>query len=186
MKRRKWIRKMAFFDRRIKEEFYSRVTWISTVSSLVFIFWSFPDDSKIKLFAAAAFSLILLLIYVHTWHKANTANNAEIKVNGTEFVVRVGDIFEQTDAWKVIPCNEYYDIIVDGRLVSPKSIHGQYLNKLSENDKQKLIEAIQLDPRMKKSIRLVNSDRMHGNQIAYQLGSVYSRANYFASCLYTI
>ena len=177
---------MAFFDRRIKEEFYSRVTWISTVSSLVFIFWSFPDDSKIKLFAAAAFSLILLLIYVHTWHKANTANNAEIKVNGTEFVVRVGDIFEQTDAWKVIPCNEYYDIIVDGRLVSPKSIHGQYLNKLSENDKQKLIEAIQLDPRMKKSIRLVNSDRMHGNQIAYQLGSVYSRANYFASCLYTI
>ena len=85
---------------------------------------------------------------------------------------------QQSDAWKVIPCNEYYDTIVDGRLVSPKSIHGQYLNKLSENDKQKLIEAIQSDPRMKRSIRWGNSDRMHGNQIAYQLGSVYARANY--------
>ena len=178
MKRRKWKKKVPFFDRHVKEDFYSRVTGISTISSLVFIFWSFPDDSKIKLIAAAIFSLVLMLIYVYTWHKANTANSAEIKVNGTEFFIRVGDIFEQSDAWKVIPCNEYYDTIVDGRLVSPKSIHGQYLNKLSENDRQKLIDAIQSDPRMKKSIRLVNSDRMHGNQIAYQLGSVYSRANY--------
>jgi len=179
MKRRKWKKKVPFFDRHVKEDFYSRVTGISTVSSLVFIFYSFPDDTKIKLIAAAVFSLVMLLIYVQTWHKANTANSAEIKVNGTEFVVRVGDIFEQTNAWKVIPCNEYYDIIVDGRLVSPKSIHGQYLNMLSDNDRKKLIESIQTDPRMKHSIRWVNSDRIHGNKIAYQLGTVYPKANFF-------
>ena len=98
MKRRKWKKKVPFFDRHVKEDFYSRVTGISTISSLVFIFWSFPDDSKIKLIAAAIFSLVLMLIYVYTWHKANTANSAEIKVNGTEFFIRVGDIFEQSDA----------------------------------------------------------------------------------------
>ena len=178
MKRRKWKKKVPFFDRHVKEEFYSRVTGISTISSLVFIFYSFPDDTKIKLIAAAVFSLVLLLIYVYTWHRANIANSAEIKVNGTEFIIRVGDIFEQTDAWKVIPCNEYYDIIVDGRIVSPKSIHGQYLNMLTENDRQRLIDEIQMNPRMKQSIRWVNSERARGNKIAYRLGSVYPKANF--------
>lgn len=179
MKRKKRKKKVAFLNRRVKEDFYSHVTWIGTVSSLILIFLDFPDNPKIKLIAAVVFSLFLFLLYIYTWHRANTANRAEITVNGTEFIIRVGDIFEQTDAWKVIPCNEYYDIVVDGRLVSPKSIHGQYLNMFSENDLQKLIEAIQTDPRMKKSIRWINSDRIHGNKIAYQLGTVYPKANFF-------
>lgn len=62
-----------------------------------------------------------------------------LQINNTKVEIIIGDIFDQlTNPEKhegeitVIGVNDYYDDIVDNRIVARESLHGQYINKIKK------------------------------------------------------
>lgn len=57
------------------------------------------------------------------------------KINGKSVIVKVGDIFE-AEGWKLIPCNERFDVQVDDKVIAHNTLNGtmidRYVTNLSE------------------------------------------------------
>ena len=53
----------------------------------------------------------------------------------TKIAITFGDLFAQ-DGWKAIGVNDFFDSIVDGDLVSPKTLHGQVINTYWPEDRE--------------------------------------------------
>ncbi|WP_459999551.1 macro domain-containing protein [Paradesulfitobacterium aromaticivorans] len=115
-------------------------------------------------------------------------DEVHLKINGTKIIVKIGDIFElmgkDAEAKKkeicVIPVNDYFDVIVDNRIVSETTLHGQYINRLIANDKldalNKIIEEDEVlnAPENKTE----NPNREKGKKISYKLGSLIEFESY--------
>ena len=120
-------KKIGYFDKRLFKNFLNIVLIISTVSSLFFIFFRIPD--KYKLYSGIVCFIILLGIYSYLWYKANNMNSVSLNINETVIDIEIGDIFNETGI-KVIPFNEYFDIIIDDVIISKNSLNGIFINKI--------------------------------------------------------
>ena len=123
-------KKVRFFDKRVREVYEKLISLITTISSLILIFVEIPDDYKIC--SGIVFVFILIFSYVGVWLRANTLTNIDLNIEGTTVHIVTGDIFEQKGL-KVIPFNEYFDTQVDDRIISKRSLNGQYIEKIFPN-----------------------------------------------------
>ena len=85
-----------------------------------------------------------------------------LNLDGSIFEITVGDIFEQdSNDYKVIAFNEYFDTLVDNDLISETSLNGQYLLKKypKEEDIQKFNERVLNDRRLQKNIKETDVER---------------------------
>ena len=76
--------------------------------------------------------------------------------------------------------NDYYDYIVDDRIVSNKSLHGQYIKKIISAGKlDALNQKIENDPVLQ-SMGNPKEDgaRKEGRKVRYELGSLVEFENY--------
>lgn len=161
-------KKVKFFDKRLREVYGKVVSLISTVLSLILIFVEIPDTYKVTI--GIVFVAILMFCYLFIWIYANKLTKIELNIEGSTVHIITGDIFAQ-DGLKVIPFNEYFDTQVDDRIISKKSLNGQYiekkfpdtveLNKLIKEDKDLNIDENVID-------KSVNRE---GNTVQYKLGS---------------
>jgi hypothetical protein len=62
-----------------------------------------------------------VIIYIYDWRKANKLNSVEIDIEGTTVCIKEGDIFEE-DGLKVIAFNEYFDTLVDNKIINEVSL----------------------------------------------------------------
>lgn len=125
--------------------------------------------------------------FIYIWYKANALNEAYLSINNTKVEVVIGDIFDQFSnpdqhdgEITVIAVNDYYDYIVDDRIVSNKSLHGQYIKKIIAAGKiDDLNKKIEDDPVLK---RMGNPKedalRKEGRKVRYELGSLVEFENY--------
>ena len=125
-------KKVRFFDKRVREVYEKLISLITTISSLILIFVEIPDDYKIC--SGIVFVFILIFSYVGVWLRANTLTNIDLNIEGTTVHIVTGDIFEQKGL-KVIPFNEYFDTQVDDRIISKRSLNGQYIEKIFPGSK---------------------------------------------------
>ncbi|OTP31417.1 hypothetical protein A5798_001439 [Enterococcus sp. 6C8_DIV0013] len=87
--------------------------------------------------------------------------------------MKQGNIFEE-EGLKVIPFNEYFDTIVDNKIISELSLNGKYVKNINQN-------LVELDKQIENDIFLnsknnileKNSKRKGniGKKIKYKLGS---------------
>lgn len=106
-----------------------------------------------------------------------------VTINNSVLEVLVGDIFKQSDhEYKVISFNEFFDTLVDGKVVSRHSLNGQYL--LQKYPGEKSIK--RLNDRMAANEKLagniVDSQKVRkggGKHTRYRLGSVFKDKDYF-------
>jgi len=169
--------KVKLIDRKLVKAFGGIVSWISTAASLFLIFVTLPDDCTLRICLAIGFVLLLIGIYFYLWWKANHTANISLQVQGTNVEVKVGDIFE-ADGLKVIPFNEYYDTIVDDKIISSKSLHGQYIQKHAGISADELRELFDNDLSLRDHITRVDMQRTRGSQTAYELGTIYKHSDY--------
>lgn len=93
-----------------------------------------------------------------------------IKIRNTNVKIDfVEDIFTQSGI-KIIPCNEYFDTRADNILVSKTSIHGQFLEKISDKN---LETKINNDSHLANRKSKINNQRERGNKQSYKLGSIF-------------
>ena len=87
------MNKVSFFDKRVFDNFLKVTSYISVTLSLVVLFVDIPKDCK-SLYGWV-FLGFLVIIYILIWIWANTLNKIDIKVEGSDVTIKVGDIFQQ-------------------------------------------------------------------------------------------
>lgn len=166
--------KIKLFDKQLIKEYYGILSVLSLICSFIFIFAEVPNGCKV--IAAGFFIVILVGIYIVLWRKANRLEKVEIKINNSVIEVKVGDVFQE-NGLKVIAFNEYFDTIVDNKIISEKSLNGLYIKNV-EKDVAKLDKLIIDDDELKDKIEEENNSRRRGKKIKYRLGSTVEVEEY--------
>lgn len=166
--------KVDFFNKKLIKTFANKIGAISTVTSLVLIFFDIPESYKI--IAAICFSLFIIVCYFHAWFLANREIEKKIEINNSIIHIKTGDIFTE-DGLKVISFNEYFDTEVNDILISEMSLNGIYL--LSEvSDIVGLDCAIENNLKMKNKTFEQNIKKTEGKNKKYKLGTIFRNGDY--------
>lgn len=167
-------KKVKLLDQQLLKDFYGILSVLGLICSFIFIFVEVSTEYKIASFCILVFFLIG--IYLFLWLRANILEQVKININNSVVEVKVGDIFKE-DALKVIAFNEYFDTIVDNKIISEKSINGIYI-KNAINDVAKLDMLIEDNEELKERIENTNDSRVLGKKIRYKLGSIIENKEY--------
>jgi len=162
------MKKVKFFDSRVRDKFSKHISAISTLASVLLIFFNIPENKKIILFAV--FSACLFLLYCKIWWHFNNLQEIELDVEGSKVSIKTGDLFLQPGL-KCIAFNEYFDTKVDEKIISSTSLNGQYINKFfpnSVNELDKIITEYEFEEEEKIGI---NDERRVGKKVKYSLGT---------------
>lgn len=131
------------FNKEFGSTLVSTLGAISAIVTLVsFVFQiENPGTLVIVLYASIVVggSLFFTCLFTHIKEMLELELSNTLKV-----VVKSGDIFEYAEKtnFVVIPVNEYFDTIVNTKIVSPTSLHGQFINNYFKYNHLELHEEI--------------------------------------------
>lgn len=161
--------KVKFFDRRVVENFLKIISVISTILSLAVLFFDIPANYKITY--GYIFIVFLAIIYCVIWYWSNNLNKIDINIEGSDVTIKVGDIFSQPGL-KAIAFNEYFDTLVDNRVIAEQSLNGIFIKKYLDVpvlDLDHHIENYAFDP---SEILGSNAGRQIGKKVRHQIGTI--------------
>lgn len=167
--------KVSLLDRRIFDRFLKVTSAISATLSIVVLFVDIPAECKT--IYGWFFIGLLVLIYIVIWIWSNNLNNIDIKIEGSDVTIKVGDIFQEKGL-KAIAFNEYFDTQVDNKLISENSLNGIFISKhldISVKDLDEHIENYAFDT---DEIIESNSNRTQGKAARFQIGTICIYKNY--------
>ncbi len=123
--------KVNLFNKGVRNKFWVYFSVISGILSFILLFNIVPDEYKdyLKCFGYISF-ILLISIYLIIWIRANCLTDVNIDVDGSTVNIKSGDLFSQ-DGYKVIPFNEYFDTVVDEKIISSSSLNGIFINNYS-------------------------------------------------------
>ena len=92
---------------------------------------------------AVIFFVFIIMLFIAMWISANCRRRAFLRINNTSVNVVEGDIWtllkkrskDRKGEISVIGVNEFFDDIVDNRIVSESSLHGQYIKQITAERK---------------------------------------------------
>jgi hypothetical protein len=70
----------------------------------------------------------LIIIYLIIWFRANNLTSINVDIDGSNVNIKCGDLFLE-NGLKTIPFNEYFDTVVDDKIISNKSLNGIFINR---------------------------------------------------------
>ncbi|MFC0559024.1 macro domain-containing protein [Halalkalibacter alkalisediminis] len=150
-----------------------------TIATGVLAFFDFAFSDKIFY---VLIGISILIVFYCLFHFSGL-ETITLNLNGSNFEIVSGDIFNQeSNDFKVIAFNEYFDTEVDNSLIAETSLNGQYIMKFysEENDLQKLDEDISTSPRLQANIAEKGVVRpLGGKTTRYELGSIYKDKDFF-------
>lgn len=86
----------------------------------------------------------------------------KLNINGSPLEVKIGDIFEEGEL-RVINFNEYFDTVVDDKLIAKSSLNGRYIEN-HVTDVAVLDKAITDDTHLAEMKQNENSSRKSGKK----------------------
>ena len=162
--------KVMFFDKRILHKFYGILGAISVITSIVFLFVNI--ETKYKTAIGLVALVFLIVIYIGIWIHSNFRKNIRLKINTSEVEVKFGDIFSEQADLKVIAFNEYFDTLVDDKIIAKSSLNGVFVNKFFKNKIDELDGIISSDNHLIEASVGENMVRPSGKCIKYKLGTI--------------
>ncbi|MFP5083693.1 macro domain-containing protein [Acinetobacter pittii] len=166
--------KVSLFDKSLRDSFLVKVSLLSAVLGLYSIFGNIPVNLKNT--AGISFIIFLILIYIFSWLRANYLSNISINIEGSVVDIKSGDLFKQ-DGYKVIGFNEYFDTIVDNKVISERSLNGIFIKDFLDilpKELDLLIENNVFDD----EIIGKNIERISGKETQYKIGTIYVYNDY--------
>jgi len=161
--------KISFIDRRVIENFLKITSAISATLSLVVLFVDIPTNCKSTY--GWIFIGLLAFIYLAIWIWSNNLNKIDINIEGSEVTIKVGDIFSETGL-KAIAFNEYFDTIVDNKIISENSLNGIFIKHHCCDQVSELDSHIDNYPFDESEKLGSNAERVVGKKWRYQIGSI--------------
>lgn len=130
--------KVSFLDNRIRSKFWAWFSVISGLLSFILLFDFFPElFESYKIYVGIICLILFAIIYTSIWCHLNFLKKITIDIDGSSVIIKAGDLFEERD-FKVIPFNEYFDTIVDNRIISEKSLNGIFIKEYLSKSIQEL------------------------------------------------
>lgn len=198
------LKKVNFFDKHLIKESSKIVAIISSTLSIFFMFIPFEETHflirKIPVLKNSSnflcgiailiiFLAILLGFHAYLFYKANNLSSLLLNINSSTLEIKIGDIFQE-EGIKVIAFNEYFDTIVDDKIISKNSLNGIFINKITtgiskEISLKKLDSLIEKDSCLKGNCQKeYNHNRSMGKKQKYRLGSIFEYNNeYFLTAM---
>lgn len=180
--------KVKFYNKQLWNEYLSVMGVVSSIFTLISFFATAKDLNINITFLVVIFLLLVIGIFLTMWWYANHIRHVNLKINNTRAQIAEGDIWElfekkledKKGQISVIGVNDYYDTIVDNRIISDKSLHGQYMNKIIEAGKlDALNKVIENDETLNKDGNREDvPNRKVGKKIRYNIGSVVEFESY--------
>lgn len=161
--------KVDLFDRRVIENFLKITSGISVALSLLVLFVDI--SAAHKTIYGWIFIGLLILIYLAIWVWSNNLNKIDINVEGSEVTIKVGDIFLEPGL-KAIAFNEYFDTVVDNKIIAESSLNGIFIQKYLSSpisDLDRYIENYSFENSEKLGN---NSERKLGKKVRHQIGTI--------------
>ena len=161
--------KVSILDRRVRECFLTSAGIISTTLSVAVLFVEIPPELKITY--GWAFLILLLVIYLLIWLWSNNLNRVDIKIEGSDVTIKVGDIFAQPGL-KVIAFNEYFDTQVDNKIISEASLNGIFIKQHLSADVSTLDSHIDTYAFESGETLGIDANRPAGKRRRHKLGTI--------------
>jgi hypothetical protein len=161
--------KVGFFDRRVIEYFLKTTSGISATLFLFVLFVDIPAEHKATY--GWIFIGVLIFIYLAILAWSNNLNKIDINVEGSDVTIKVGDIFSEPGL-KAIAFNEYFDTLVDNKIIAESSINGIFIKKylaVPVSDLNRHIENYSFES---SEILESNPDRKLGKKVRHQIGTI--------------
>ncbi len=147
---------------------------LGVISSIVTIIWAiFPLEAAnfVKNNLSIALAVIAIIIISYSLYSVRKKYIVELKLSDRVKVnVFFGDIFKY-DGITVIPVNDYFDTLVDNKVVSSNTLHGIFIKKIFGGNENNLREQIKSGLSNVTPID-TNSNRTIENNKRYPLGTV--------------
>lgn len=109
------------------------ISTLGAVSAIVtLISFVFQVHNPCTLVIIIYFVIVIGGSLLISWFLTRRKDSLKLKLSNTLTVnVNAGDIFDYASDtnYVVIPVNEYFDTVVNTKIVSPSSLHGQFINK---------------------------------------------------------
>ncbi|UNK55001.1 macro domain-containing protein [Rahnella aceris] len=120
------MNKVKFLDVRVRERFIKYASAITGIIAVAIMFVDIPAEHKITY--GIGLVAVLIILYVYLWVQANKIRSIVLSVEGSTVNIMTGDIFK-VEGFKAIAFNEYFDTLVDDKMISSKSLNGIFLKK---------------------------------------------------------
>lgn len=155
-------------------------TLISTLGALsavvTLISFVFQVQNPCTLVIVIYFVIVIGGSLLISWLLTRRKDSLKLKLSNTLTVnVKAGDLFDFASGtnYVVIPVNEYFDTEVNTKIVSPSSLHGQFINKHFEYNHPVLHEQIEsyLTKNKVENIEVSNRPNEGGYNKKYPLGT---------------
>jgi len=166
---------------KIKVSPFSKTLWkryLVTVSAAsvfaTFFFVAVQVTDRYRICVLVGVVVILFAVYVAMWLHANWTTIRKMSIDGSPLEIKVGDIFQEGEL-RVINFNEYFDTLVDDKLIAKSSLNGIFLNN-HVTDVAALDKAISDDTGLVEEEN--NATRVSGKKIRYKLGSIHVSGDY--------
>lgn len=126
--------KVPFFDKNVRNKFWKFFSVISGIISFILLFSIIPSSYEHTLPLLGYFFFgFVILVYFIIWYRANTLTNINIQIDGSTVNIKCGDIFLES-GFKAIAFNEYFDTVVDDKIISNKSLNGIFIKRFFDNN----------------------------------------------------
>jgi hypothetical protein len=108
---------------------------------------------------------------IYAFYSIRKKKKISLKISENKDInVYYGDLF-QSNKIIVIPVNDYFDTIVDDKIVSSNTLHGKFIQKYFSNNEKQL--KLLIDKSLSKIYPIeINKTRTKGNKKRYELGTV--------------
>ena len=171
--------KVKIYDKNLWKNYFAILGVIGIFTGFITIFVSIEENDKPLIGYFFLFSMIFIFFIL--WFKANKNDNIHLKINDLNINIFYGNIFECNDL-KLIPFNEYFDTIVDNKIIAKNTLNGKFIleNYPSIKDLDLQIESELIG----KSYSL-NDLRLIGKKKKYELGTTIEINNEYLLTAFT-
>lgn len=130
--------KVKLFDKNVRNTFWLYFSVISGILSFVLLFDFVPADYTDCLTILGYLTIgLLILIYFIIWCRANNLKFIDIDIDGSNVNIKAGDLFLEKGL-KTIPFNEYFDTVVNDKIISKESLNGIFINRYFKDNVSEL------------------------------------------------
>ncbi len=168
-------------NRYVLKNLYTVLNFLFAIASVVFIFVPLQSGGKdYRWIALICLLAVALIAFVANAAILKYKSKIDIKINGTDVRIVFGDIFDNSQfvpkggakVYRVIGVNDFFDTHVGDGVIDENSLHGKFLKRfnISCEDLQARIAA---DAALKNEICCTTEERQYGNNIKYNLGSIF-------------
>lgn len=174
--------KVNILDGVLWRNYLSVLGIVSSIVTLISFLGTAQNMEISVIYIVTVFIVILALIFLYMWWSANQQKYVRLRINNTEIRIREGNIFELLEKEpkdrrgeiSIIGVNDYYDTIVDDRIIAKKTLHGQYIERIVNAGKlEQLEQAIETDEMINREGNYAeDTERTRGRKRRYSIGSL--------------